>query len=203
MRYFTYRRAALAVKKAWQQIRFKAGRGYWLSGNPPKPPAELTMFDSVSVKQIPANAQAVAGYVGGWWPTFKTLEKSFPNAHRLSIAVASSEDAECLDVERGDAAIPDAAPWVKRQLRRGVARPVVYTSVSQAEALVAALAKAGVKRDQIRLWTAHYTYKQHRCSSSCGFGFTGQADATQYTDHAFGRNLDASLVGPDFFAPAV
>lgn len=203
MKYFTFRKDALAHKKVWQKLRFTAGRGYWLFGKRPKPKTPITMYDSIDVSQIPSNAAAVAGYVGGRWPTFYSLERKFPKAHRLSIAVFASEDAECLDVEPGDARIDQAPAWVKRQLKRGVYRPVVYTSVSLAPKLLQALTASGIKRSQYRLWTAHYTFKPHLCSSSCGFGEL-RADATQYSDHALGRNLDASLCLPSFFdVPAV
>lgn len=196
MRFFTFRKAALAVKKAGQILRFTRGKGYWLFG----PAEEITMYDSVDLSQIPSNAQAVAGYVGGHWPTYSQLAGKFPQAHRLSIAVQASEDAECLDVEKGDAQIADAPAWVKRQMKRGVKRPVVYTSVSQAQPLLNYLAAYGIHWSQVRLWTAHYTFTPHRCDKACGFGFTGRADATQFSDHALGRNLDSSLCSPDFFS---
>lgn len=160
----------------------------------------ITMYDSVDTAQIPVHAAAVAGYVNGRWPTFRTLERDFPHAHRLSIAVTAGADAETLDVEKYDARPEQAPAWVRRQLKRGVKRPVVYTSVSQAPRLLAELKKAGIKRRQFRLWTAHYTHKPHRCSRKCGFGFNDVADATQYTDRALQRTLDASVVSPHFFA---
>jgi len=171
----------------------------------PKPtpvpaPTLLAMFDDVNVKLIPKSAPAVAGYVGGNWPTFKRLPKLFPHAHLLSIAVTAAEDAMCLDVETGDAT-PDQAPaWVRRQHGRGVKRPVVYTSASLLQGLVNLLAEHGLKhgRDYL-LWSAHYTFHPHLCSSVCGFGIRVTADATQWTDHAFGRSLDQSLCSPGFF----
>lgn len=198
MRYFTFRKAALAHRLAGQVLRFTAGKGYWLFGKPRA--KQITMYDSIDPGQIPANAAAVAGYVGGHWPTFGTLIAEWPaKTHKLSIAVNAHEDAECLDVERGDATIDQTPEWVRRQLGRGVKRPVVYTSVSEAAMLLRALERAGINRNQIRLWTAHYTFKPHRCSASCGFG-SFQADATQYSDHALGKNLDASLCAPGFFS---
>lgn len=167
----------------------------------PKPvPQPITMYDSVNVSQIPLTAAAVAGYVGGLYPTFSKLQAMFPKAHKLSIAINADEDAECLDIEQGDA-VPDQAPlWVKRQQARGVKRPVLYTSLAQAAALVDVMNKAFIPRSAYRLWTAHYSYQSHRCNASCGFGFLGEADATQWTDKALGRNLDASICVPDFFA---
>jgi GH25 family lysozyme M1 (1,4-beta-N-acetylmuramidase) len=158
------------------------------------------MYDSVSVSEIPASAKAVAGYVGGHWPTYNQLRLKFPKAHKLSIAIAANENADCLDVEPGDAVISQAAGWVKRQKAAGARKPVVYTSLSQAQLLINTLARAGLPRASYRLWTAHYTDKPHRCTPICGLGFKSKADATQYTDKALGRNLDASLCSPAFFA---
>jgi hypothetical protein len=163
----------------------------------------LTMYDSVTTTEIPANAAAVAGYVNGRWPTFASLKKSHPKALRLSIAVTASADADCLDVEKGDAEVWQAPDWVRRQQKRGVKRPVLYTSLSQVEGLLAELRRAGIGRDQVRLWTAHYTHGAHLCAAGCGFGLSTTADATQYTDRAEGRNLDASLVSPGFFTVPV
>src|SRR6266487_4563491 len=73
-------------------------------------------------------------------------------------------DAQCLDVEPGDATNADAPAWVKRQIARGVYRPVVYTSLSNVNALLRALAAAGISRPQVRLWTAHYTGREHLCA---------------------------------------
>lgn len=161
---------------------------------------ETVMFDSVDLKQIPEDAPAVAGYTSGHWPTYPHLAKLWPHARHLSIAVTASHDAECLDVEPGDATPDQAAAWVKRQHARGIKRPVVYTSVSSAQNLIGRLSAAGIKRGDVRLWTAHYTHKPHRCGPTCGYGLQSTADATQWTDKSHGRNLDESLCGPGFFS---
>jgi hypothetical protein len=158
------------------------------------------MYDDVTLSLIPANAPAVAGYVGGRWPTYHELATRFPHAKRLSIAVNAGEDAECLDVEPGDATVSQAAAWIKRQRNRGVKRPVVYCSVSQARGVVSALKAAGLGRSSYRLWTAHYTGRAHLCSSACGFGMPTTADATQWTDRALGRSLDESLCAHGFWS---
>lgn len=167
---------------------------------PPVPePGPTVMYDSVTISNMPANSPAVAGYVGGRYPTFQYLAARFPHAKRLSVAVASYIDAACLDIEPGDAPVYLAPVWFKRQLKRGVKKPALYTSASQVAALVATMARAGYKRDQYLLWTAHYTGHAHLCSSACGFGITTTADATQWTDKALGRSLDQSLLSPVFF----
>lgn len=168
----------------------------------PKPPRrrDITMYDSVTVSEIPATARAVAGYVGGAWPTYAVLVKQFPHADKLSIAVNASENAECLDVEPGDATPDQAAAWIRRQKKRGIATPVVYTSAAFVQALVDKLDASGLRRGiDFKVWSAHYTGVAHRCSPKCGFGIKFTADATQWTDKALGRNLDASRVRPGFF----
>lgn len=160
------------------------------------------MYDDISLALIPANAQAVAGYVNGRWPTYNEVVRRWPNAKHLSIAVTAHADAECLDVEPGDATNVSAPAWVKRQMARGVHRPVLYTSLSNVTALLRALAVAGITSKQVRLWTAHYTGREHLCGPACGFGLRMTVDATQWTDRALGRSLDQSLCADGFFATA-
>jgi hypothetical protein len=162
----------------------------------------LTMYDSVTVGEVPPNPQAVAGYVDGMWPTFDPLVWRFPQARHLSIAVNAGADAECLDIERGDATPVQAPQWVRRQQDRKVARPVIYCDLASTTQVLAALSAAGIAREAVRLWTAHYTNVPHLCSPACGFGFSAPADATQYTSSALGRNLDASVCADSFFTVA-
>lgn len=163
------------------------------------PSRQVIMYDSIDVSQIPVWAQAVAGYVGGRWPTFNTLVAKFPYARKVSIAIAADENADCLDVEKYDATPAQAPAWVKRQLALGK-KPKVYTSVSQAQQLIHVLSAAGITRSQYHLWTAHYTGRKHLCSPVCYPGFEDEADATQYYDKALGRNLDVSVCRAGFFS---
>lgn len=158
----------------------------------------FTMYDDVNLALVPKTAKAVAGYVGGRWPTYGQLAKLFPAAKHLSIAVNAEQDAECLDIERGDATNAQAPVWIRRQISRGVQRPVVYTSTSNARDLLDLLDASGIKRTDIRLWTAHYTGRPHLCDATCGFRLRTTADATQYTNNALGRSLDASLCSAGF-----
>lgn len=198
MRYFTFRKAALARRLRGQVLRFTRGKGYWLFGKPKPPAAPTTMYDDVNLSLIPKDAQAVAGYVGGRWPTFSKLRAAFPRAKKyVSVAVNASEDADILDVESGDATNAQAAAWFHRQKAK---RPGFYTSVSNVAALQSELARAGISRGAYKLWTAHYIDVSHLCNPKCYRGMPTTADATQYTDHALGRSLDASVTTPAFFA---
>ena len=148
----------------------------------------ITMYDSTTVSEIPANPEAVAGYVGGHWPTYPELVARFPRAKRLSIAVNASEDASCLDIEAGDATPQEALAWLQRQHNRGVKCPCLYASLDSMPAVKAAIST--VPRSRYRLWVADYTFFEHLPE-----GY----DACQWTDKAHGRNLDQSICKPDFF----
>lgn len=157
------------------------------------------MYDSITVSQLPATAQAYAGYVGGNWPTFATLEAKFPHALLLSIAVNSSEDAMCIDVEKGDATNADVYSWFVRQQRRRVWRPALYTSVSNVDALVRTMTANGFSRAEYRLWSAHYGTGQHICGPQTCKQTAYPCDGTQFTSAALGRNLDQSILLDSFF----
>jgi peptidoglycan hydrolase-like protein with peptidoglycan-binding domain len=161
-----------------------------------------TMFDDIVVAVLPSGTSyAYAGYVDGMWPTFPELKARFPLADLLDMTVFASGDATGLDIETGDATITQAPGWYERQVARGVYRPVLYVEASRMKALEEVMAGQHVARASYRLWTAHYAAKAHVCApGSCGYGLT-QADGTQWTQTAAGRNLDQSILLPGFFAP--
>jgi hypothetical protein len=151
----------------------------------------LRMGDSVVVANIPAGLDAVAGYVGGYWPTYDRLVAAFPGCRHLSIAVTAGQRADCLDVEAGDAS-PDQVPgWLARWQPGNTRMPVVYTSASNAAAVAAAVGD----RSRYLLWSAHYAHP-HICGPAPGCGYPA-ADGTQWTDH--GGAWDESALADDFF----
>jgi hypothetical protein len=158
------------------------------------------MYDAVDISQIPSNPAAVAGYVDGAWQTAHALAARFPHARLLTIAVFAADDADCLDIETGDATPAQAAAWYARQKARGAQRPCLYASVELMQTQVVPVLKAaGISRADVRLWAAHYGGR-HICGpASCGELGT-DADGCQFTDLAFGRPLDQSMLLPDFFA---
>lgn len=160
----------------------------------------LTMYDSVDISQIPASASAVAGYVNGRFQTVPALRQCFPGARILTIAVTADADADCLDIETGDAHPAQAAAWYARQRIRGVTRPVLYASASVMQNDVVPLIQAaGILRPAVRLWSAHYTKAAHICGPATCRAMSISADGTQWTDRASGRDLDESLLAADFF----
>lgn len=152
-----------------------------------------TLFDAVTVGNIPSDAKAVAGYVNGRYKTWPDILRLFPKAKRVSIAISADADADVLDIETGDATNDQAAAWFRRKKsNRGF-----YTSASNADALVATLKAAGIQRAEYVLWTAHYDGK-HICGPhTCGEVRSTEADGTQFTTHE--ETLDESVLKPSFW----
>jgi hypothetical protein len=153
------------------------------------------MFDTVTVASVPsfANtaADAVAGYIDGRYADMGALSAAFPKAHHLSIAVRSSDVADCLDIETGDATPAEAAFWVRMAQAHHVWRPCLYADRSTMPQVIANLKAHGIARSAVRLWVADWTFTPH---VPAGY------DACQWTDRALGRNLDESLCLETFFA---
>lgn len=159
----------------------------------------VTMFDNVNLNLLPSGAAAYAGYVDGRFKNFSQLQAKFPHAHLLSIAVFAENDADCLDVETGDATPSEAMVWIVRQFERGVKRPVLYADASTMRTIISLMADAGVPRNTLRLWSAHYTNHPHFCGPhTCG-EIPLDVDGTQWTDNALGRSLDQSVMDDSFF----
>lgn len=155
------------------------------------------MYDAIEVANLPAGGDAYAGYVGGSWPTYKAVCSRFPGVPVLSIAVNAQEDADCLDMERGDASLTDFPVWQERQRRRGVTRPCGYTSQANLGTFKLVLAQASIVRTSVRAWSAHYTgSKPHICSpTSCNAAMV--CDGTQWASN---DRYDTSQLVDSFFS---
>ncbi|HUC01097.1 MAG TPA: hypothetical protein VMS11_14850 [Solirubrobacterales bacterium] len=174
-----------------------------------------TMFDTVNdPKETFAGleVEAIAAYGNGKFANFKAAKKEFPNVHVLEIDVNGQGIGNVGDFEAGDMDFSHAGSWAKSRIRAGVHRPVIYFSVSNWDTVMSSLRAAGLKRSDVRIWTAHYTGKAHLCSSKCGFGVEGHANATQWGSADAqgtlpppyaGHVIDVSKTSPDFFGAAV
>lgn len=146
-------------------------------------------YDSVSLSTIPSDAQVIGCYTAGLWPTCDAVARDFPHAMRVTIAISASlltfhgQPIDCLDIETGDATIPQARAWNAAEIRLGEAHPCDYTSESQMPWLHAAVAG-----QPVLFWDAAYDGDP----SLRGF------DAHQWTDRALGRSLDADTFSVHF-----
>lgn len=140
-----------------------------------------TMYDSIVPARMPRDAEAVAGYTSGLWPTFALLAVLFPNAFRVSIAVTAAHDADVLDVESGDARPADVPAWCVRQRAAGRV-PIVYASTSMWPFVKDACRKAGVALPL--WWEAHYDGRAVISPGSIGkqYKSTGGIDTSIIAD---------------------
>lgn len=169
-------------------------------GNPPTStpiPAPVTMYDSTSAADIPADAQVVAGYVDGAyaWSGLPTVPSGdwarFPNAKRIAISVNGGSLADFWDCEPGNFTPDQAAQQVRANMGTGV-----YCSLSQADAVVQAMAGYAIPEADRLLWIADWNGKPHMPSVA---GAT--VLACQYADPVTsGGHYDLSLVTAEFLA---
>jgi hypothetical protein len=173
-----------------------------------------TMFDTTSDPRPTfsgLNVEAVAAYGNGRFANYAAAKQQFPHAHLLEVDVSGQGIGNAGDFEAGDMEFSHAGSWAKGRLAAGVARPVIYFAVSNWRPVMQSLEAAGVPRQRVRVWTAHYNGRPHLCSAACGFGVTGTADATQWgsadargtlpSPYA-GRNIDVSETANDFWSAA-
>lgn len=160
----------------------------------------ILWFDDTNVALLPAGYTAYAAYINGLFDNLAAVKARFPKAEILSIDVnGSNTTANCLDIENGDATNAIARTWVHAKIAAKAKLIVVYTSVSNVNALVAELTAAGIPRGAYKIWTAHYGAGAHICGpATCGL-CSYAANATQFTDKAFGDSLDETLADGNFF----
>lgn len=169
------------------------------------------MFDTVNDPKSTfagLTVEAIAAYGNGKFANFAAAKREFPQVPVLQVDVSGQGIGDTGDFEPGDMSYSRAGSWAKERINAGVTRPVIYFSASHWGEIMASLAGAGLKRRDVRIWTAHYTGHAHLCSSACGFGIKGAADATQWGSQQEpgslrppykDRVIDVSLTTPDFF----
>ena len=155
-----------------------------------------TMFDSVTVADLPASAAMVGGYVDGRYANADAARKRFPRARLVTITVLGATHAAVVDIEPGDCTPTSGVAAIKR----GTAH-TAYCNLSTLPAVLNQLDRQKVSR-RTPIWTAHYTGKPHLCDSTCfsvagiNLPFTPNVVATQYADHGpHGEHYDCSVVG--------
>lgn len=155
------------------------------------------MYDDVTAALIPADAEYVAYYTDGRYANLAACKARCTKAKFVGIAVKSSDPAEALDVEPGDATIADVFYWLKGKAKKDgpFIAPMIYIQASDADELMMHMdANHFVQKRDFLLWTAHYTGKAHLCGPSTCKECHAEADATQFTNRANGKSLDESVV---------
>jgi peptidoglycan hydrolase-like protein with peptidoglycan-binding domain len=156
--------------------------------------ATFIMEDDTDTSLFTPGCAAYAGYVHSSFDNM-TAVKAYAVAQKAMFfaytpTAAETSGADALDIEPGDASPGDAPAAYRKGIR------YFYGSASWISSITAALAGAGIARNQYRIISAHYI-GAHICGpATCGYP---QADATQFTSRYLGRSLDATLCPADFF----
>lgn len=113
------------------------------------------MFDSVTARDIPLDAQMVAGYINGTYKWTDADWARFPNAVKVRIATqANVNDGHVLDVEPGDATPAQAPGWVVKRRQAGVDPTVYCNELNGWQAVRQAFRDQGVPEPHY--WVARY-----------------------------------------------
>lgn len=162
----------------------------------------LRMGDAVTVSNLPPGLDAYAGYIDGRYANIGAIASQHPGAYILPITVWLANEGTAIDIEPSDANPPDAPAFVNLRIAAGVSRPVLYSSISEMPAVVAALNASKLPRYTYRLWSAHYDVGSHICGpTTCRYqgDATPACDGTQWIDH--NNAWDESLLSDSFFVP--
>jgi hypothetical protein len=149
-----------------------------------------TQYDSVNYLALPDDTTAFAAYNDGLYTDYQKCKERFPHALSKSVTVYYQLPGNFLDVENGDATIPEAVEWWKNYKDKGAQG--IYIEASLTGMLNNTFAEAGFAREEYLLWSAHYGF-QHICSpNGCGYptadatqwygGKPGTYDISEYTD---------------------
>lgn len=157
---------------------------------------DTTLYDSVTIADIPTDAKLVAGYVDGFYATYNTLVTAFPGATHVSITVAGKPGARVADCETGDLTPEQAAGWAADEIRSG-RRPTIYANTDTWPSVTRELAKIGVSLGALDWWAAEWDGKGSETDIPEG------AVAKQYSSTST-PNLDTSVTNghwPNEVAP--
>lgn len=158
------------------------------------------MYDSTTAADVPKSATMALGYLDGAYRTVAALKARKPRPVIVTTTVnGSTPGAHVIDRETGDATPAGAARWALAENKAG-RLPTVYTYLSGVKDVLAALAAIGLGRDDVLIFTAHYTGRPHFCGRVCllrygKLAFRPRVIATQYANPDFTKHhYDLSLV---------
>ena len=142
-----------------------------------------TMYDAVTVDNIPSTAEVVAGYLDGNYANYNALKARFPNAVVVPITVfASDNEGTVLDVENGDATPVESVGWVEKRRNAGV-DPSVYCDTSNWANVRQAFQDANVAEPHY--WIADWTGSPHipNGAVACQYSSPGPYDVSEVADY--------------------
>lgn len=148
-----------------------------------------TMYDAVTVSDLPKTATLIAGYVDGQFANVNTMRQQFPNATIVDIAVfPTTNNGHVLDVETGDATPTQAPGWAKMRRSAGI-DPTIYCNKSTWQAVQNAFTATG--EPQPHYWIADWTGQPHSIPGAvaCQYQAAGPYDVSEVADYWPGIDL--------------
>lgn len=144
----------------------------------------VTVYDSVNVAAIPADAEVVLAYVDGSYANETAMRARFPRADIVTVTTTGQSHAMMCDCEQGDLTPADVRTWADNYLYTGPL-PLVYSSAFRRSQLLTAMASF---RAGWWWWAADWTGVPH---------LVPDAVATQYADPwTSGGDYDISIMAP-------
>lgn len=156
----------------------------------------VTLYDSTTAADIPADAPAVAGYVDGAFANYHELLAAHPGKPVVGITVLGSflPGTRVADVESGDLTPVSGAAWCRQMLTVGK-RPTLYYSRTLGAAVRDALVADGLNPADVDYWPADWTGGPHLLPGSV---------ATQYANPATsGGHYDLSVATEAWLAGSI
>lgn len=143
-----------------------------------------TMYDAVTVANLPPGGDLYAGYIDGRYANVDTIRARFPTARVVVISVVGGTPADVLDVEAGDVKPAGAPQWVTwmRSLGR---TPTIYCPRSLWTACIFQFNVQGVEWPN--WWIAQYdndpTIPNGAVAKQYGGNRDGGYDISSVADH--------------------
>ena len=119
-----------------------------------------TMYDSVTVTNLPPDAKAVAYYLDGLYAeTEQAIKTQCPNASLLPISVLAGTFLDyplvAYDVENGNAPASQVASAIKQRNAKGLISVIYY---SQNSTVLKEMVSYGIRFANVNLWSAPGVY---------------------------------------------
>lgn len=151
--------------------------------------AEMTMYDTVTPADLPADAQAIALYIDGRYAVTDDIWKAHPRALRCEIATdINTRRGTMLDCEPGNCTPAQVPYWVAHRLQAGVKLPVVYCSRSEWGEVASYVHASGLVAGYL---IADWTGEPHDLPGTVGVQYANPPRLPQALQ---GRNLDVSVL---------
>lgn len=149
----------------------------------------IDMYDTVTPGDLPPDAPAIALYIDGKYAVTDDIWQAHPSALRCEIATnINTQRGNMLDCEPGNCEPSQTPYWVAHRVQAGVAKPIVYCSLSAMNEVVSYLTQAKLP---FGILAADWTGEPHDIPGTVGVQY---ANPPRLPAALAGKNLDLSTI---------